>query len=313
MKNTAQVGIDVSKRFFDVHVLEDNLDRHFDANAKQIKACVQWLAERKPKLIVLEATGGYEMDLLSALQAAQLPVAVVNPRRIRDFARATGRTAKTDKLDARIIALYGATLEPATKKPLEAHMQALKDLVARKQQLTEIRTAEKNRQEHVRDKSVARSITTVIKTLEREIERVDQQIQDHIDQAPPLRHKAVLLKSAPGIGATTAFMLVVEVLELGSANKRQIAALLGVAPMNRDSGTFRGKRMTGGGRGSVRARLFMPTLVAIRHNPVIRRFYQRLLEQGKAKMTAVVAAMRKLLVILNTMVKNNQSWQANLT
>ena len=313
MKNIAHVGIDVSKRFFDVHILEDKVDRRFTTERKQIAGCVRMLAERKPKLVVMEATGGYELDLLSALQEAGLSVAVVNPRRIREFARASGKIAKTDKLDAQIIALYGAKLQPTAKEPLQAYMMALKALTARRQQLIEMHKAENNRWEHARDKAVARSIGTVIKTIMREIKKVEKEIQDHIDQSPSLKHKMDLLRSVPGIGETTASMLVVEVPELGRANKRQIAALLGVAPMNRDSGAFRGKRMTGGGRSAVRARLFMPTLVAVRYNPVIRKFYQRLLEQGKSKMTAVIAAMRKLLVILNTMVKNNQCWQANLT
>lgn len=313
MKNETHAGIDVAKRFFDVHVLETQEQRHFEMSESQIEACVAFLSARKPTRIVLEATGGYELDLLGALQAAGLSVAMVNPRRIRDFARAAGKIAKTDRLDARIIALYGATLEPAATRCLEGHTQVLKALVARRKQLLEMRTAESNRREHARDKAIGRSIAAVIKTIDREIEKVEKQIQDHIDQTPEMKHKAELLKSVPGIGETTASMLVVELPELGQATKREIAALVGVAPMNRDSGAFRGKRMTGGGRRDVRARLFMPTLVAIRHNPVIRRFYQRLVEQGKAKMTAVVAAMRKLVVILNTMVKNNQPWQADLS
>jgi transposase len=306
MKNC--VGIDISKRFFDVHILKDNKDLHFDYTDEQIKKFKKILTQIKPELIVMEATGGYERKLASQLQADGLAVAVVNPRRIRDFAKATGQMAKTDKIDAGIIALFGATLEPPQKDVIGANALKMKALVSRRNQLIEMRTAENNRREHADDKVIARSIKAVIKAIEKEIEKVDKQINDHIDQMPELKRNTELLKSVPGIGDTTASMLVVELPELGKANKKQIAALVGVAPMNRDSGLFKGKRMTGGGRRNVRARLFMPTLVAIRHNPVIRKFYLSLVEQGKAKMTAVVAAMRKLLVILNTMVKNNQKW-----
>ena len=306
MKNC--VGIDISKKSFDVHILNGNRDLHFDYTDEQIKEFQKILTQIKPELIVMEATGGYERKLASQLGAGGLPVSIVNPRRIRDFAKATGRMAKTDKIDAGIIALFGAMLEPPQKNVIDANALKMRALVSRRDQLVGIRTAENNRMEHADDKVIARSIKAVIKAIEKEIEKVEKQIGDHIDQMPELERNTELLKSVPGIGDTTASMLVVELPELGKANKKQIAALVGVAPMNRDSGMFQGKRMTGGGRRNIRARLFMPTLVAIRHNPVIRKFYLNLVDQGKAKMTAVIAAMRKLLVILNTMVKNNQKW-----
>ena len=310
MKNC--VGIDVAKRFFDVHILNDNKNLHFEYDDEQIKKFIKILKQIKPELVVMEATGGYERKLASQLQAAGFSVAVVNPRRIRDFAKATGKMAKTDKIDAEIIALFGAMLQPPKKDIVDANTLKMKALVARRNQLIGMRTAENNRMEHADDKIIARSIKTVIKAIEKEIEKVDKQISDHIDQMPELKKNAELLKTVPGIGDVTASMLVVELPELGKANKKQIAALVGVAPMNRDSGLFQGKRMTGGGRRNIRARLFMPTLVAIKHNPVIRKFYLKLLDQGKAKMTAVVAAMRKLLVIMNTMIKNNQKWCPNV-
>jgi transposase len=310
MKNC--VGIDISKKSFDVHILNGNKDLHFEYTDEQIKEFQKILTQIKPELIVMEATGGYERKLASQLQAGGLPVSIVNPRRIRDFAKATGRMAKTDKIDAGIIALFGAMLEPPQKDVIDANALKMKALVSRRDQLIGIRTAENNRMEHADDKVIARSIKAVIKAIEKEIEKVEKQIGDHIDQMPELKRNTELLKSVPGIGDTTASMLVVELPELGKANRKQIAALVGVAPMNRDSGMFQGKRMTGGGRRNVRARLFMPTLVAIRHNPVIRKFYLNLIDQGKAKMTAVVAAMRKLLVILNTMVKNNQKWSPKI-
>ncbi|MBW2623654.1 MAG: transposase [Deltaproteobacteria bacterium] len=249
-------------------------------------------------LVVLESTGGYEIPLASELQAAGLPVTIVNPRRIRDFAKAQGQMAKTDKLDARNIAYFGATLQPPPRKVIDDSQRILKALAARRAQLIKMRTAETNRMEHAFGK---------------EVERVDQPIKDHIDQQPELKQKVALLKSVPGIGDITARMLVVELPELGQINKKEIAALVGVAPMNRDSGMFKGKRMTGGGRRQVRTRLFMPTLAAIQHNPVIRRYYLKLLEKGQSKMTTVVAAMRKLIVILNTIMKKDQMWKTDLS
>jgi len=237
----------------------------------------------------------------------------VNPRRIRDFAKAMGQIAKTDKIDALIIARYGATLETPRQKQIDGNARQLKALQARRQQLIEMRTAENNRCEHVFDKIVDRSLKAMIKMIDKEIKKVDEQISESIDQIPELKQKAEVLRSTPGIGETTSAMLVTELPELGVCNRKQIAALVGVAPMNRDSGVFRGKRMTGGGRRSVRARLFMPVLVAIKHNLVMKRFYERLLESGKNKMTAIIATMRKLLVILNTMIKNNQVWNPKIT
>lgn len=312
MVEMKHVGIDVSKLFFDLHILEDNKDMHFEYSPQQVKKCVGYLTKLSVGLVVLESTGGYEIPLASELQAAGLPVTIVNPRRIRDFAKAQGQMAKTDKLDARNIAYFGAMLQPPPRKVIDDSQRILKALAARRDQLIKMRIAEINRREHVFGKEVARSLKAILRALEKEVERVDQQIKDHIDQQPELKQKVALLKSVPGIGDITARMLVVELPELGLINKKEIAALVGVAPMNRDSGMFKGKRMTGGGRRQVRTKMYMPTLVAIQHNPVIRQFYLKLLEKGKSKMTAVVAAMRKLIVILNTIIKKNQMWKANL-
>jgi len=310
---TICAGIDVAKSFFDVNIYGQNKILHFDYVQEQIEKCVEQLEDANVGLIAMEATGGYELELAIALQTAGLAVSIINPRMIRDFARSQGQLAKTDKLDAKAIASYAAILEPPKTTTIDAHTCKLRALVARRNQLIGMRTAENNRKEHLNDKAVAKSIEIVIKTLEKEIDKVNKKIDDHIDSMPELKRKAKILESAPGIGPATSSMLVSELPEIGNCNKRQIAALVGTAPMNRDSGTFRGKRMTGGGRKHVRARLFMPTLVAIRHNPQIRKFYQRLLDQGKRKMVAIVAAMRKMLIILNTMVKNNQMWNENLT
>jgi transposase len=310
---TVCAGIDVAKKFFDVNINGQNKVLHFDYVDEQIERCIEQLKDANVGLIVMEATGGYELELAIALQTAGLAISIINPRMIRDFARSQGLLAKTDKLDAKAIALYAAILEPPKMAMIDAHTCKLRALVARRNQLIGMRTAENNRKEHLNDKAVAGSIGAVIKTLEREIDKVNKKINDHIDSMPELKRKAEILESTPGIGPATSSMIVSEVPEIGNCNKRQIAALIGTAPMNRDSGTFRGKRMTGGGRKHVRARLFMPTLVAIRHNPQLRKFYQRLLAKGKRKMVAIVAAMRKMLIILNTMIKNNQMWNENLT
>lgn len=307
------IGIDVAKPFFDLYVLASGRDRRFPNEMQGIHACLKLCQDVQPELIVMEATGGYESLLAGTLQAQGWPVAVVNPRRIRDFARATGQMAKTDKLDARIIAQYGATLEPVPAKQIDNNCRRLKALVTRRQQLVDMHTAESNRTEHAFDKEIKHSIAAIVRMIEKQIEKIDQQIKDHIDKQPQLRQKAEYLKSIPGIGDITAHLLVTELPELGCFNRRQIAALVGVAPINRDSGMFRGKRMTGGGRRHIRSRLFMPTLVAVCHNPILKRYYQRLIEkEGKCKMVAIIASMRKLLCIMNTMLKNNQYWQSNL-
>ena len=304
------VGIDISKYFFDLHLLEKGKNLHYEYTQEGVKECLTLLQEEEAKveLVVLEATGGYEIPLAMALQQAGLPIARVNPRRIRDFARAGGILAKTDRIDARNIAEYGAKMQPAVSEEIDQNSLKLRHLVARRQQLMGMRVAENNRREHAFDDQVAASIAEVIGMLEQQIAQVDEQIAEHIAQQPQLQEKVNLLKSTPGIGQTTASMLVAELPELGQANKKEIAALVGVAPMNRDSGAWQGKRMTGGGRRQVRAQLFMPTLVAIRWNPEIRNFYDHLVSQGKEKMTAVVAAMHKLLIMLNTMLKNNECW-----
>jgi transposase len=306
------VGIDVAKAHVDLYDSSTRQHVRLANDRSGIKKCVKQLSSLSPQLIVLENTGGYELDLAVALDEASLPVAVVNPRQVRDFGRAVGRLAKTDQIDALLLARYAATIKPP-RRPLgdRGHRQ-MKALVARRQQLVKMHTAETNRCEHGHDKSIARSINAIVRTIERERAKIEQQLAELIDQQPELTQKRKALLSVPGIGPTTATMLLTEVPELGQLNRRQIAALIGVAPINRDSGSFRGKRMTGGGRKAVRTRLYMPTVVACHHNPVLIRFYQRLLQKGKPKMTALVAAMRKLLTIINTMVAKGENWKPNL-
>ncbi len=311
MENT--IGIDVSKAVLDVHVRKGEKDLRFENSAEGIDKCLRMCLEVKPELIVMEATGGYEYLAAATLSGEGLAVAVVNPRKTRSFAKALGITAKTDRIEAKAIAEYAARCEPMAQDAIDENSRILRALTARRQQLLGMRTAEKNRKEHAVGKAVQRSVETMIRTIDREIDKVDKQIRDRIDGMPELKEKAKILSSAGGVGQTTAAMLVSELPELGTLNRRQIAALVGVAPINRDSGTLRGKRMTGGGRRDVRNRLFMPTLVAIRYNPVIREYYNRLVEkEGKSTMVAVIASMRKLLCILNAMLKKNEKWQPRI-
>ena len=307
------VGIDVSKSFFDVCFGVDGKVEHFDYTKTEVRKCAGKISKYKPALVVLEATGGYEIKLADELQSQGLAVAIVNPKRIRDFAKAVGQLAKTDKIDAQIIAKYASALKPHANVKIASNARKIKALIARRSQLVAMRTAENNRLEHDFCKEVAKSITQVIAFIEKQLDKVEAEIKKLIDHDPEMKDKAELLKTMPGIGDATASMIISELPELGKINRRQIASLVGVAPINRDSGTFRGKRMTGGGRRFVRTKLFMATLVAIQHNAVIRKYYQRLLGNGKTKMTAVIACMRKMLVILNSMVEKNEPWNPKFT
>lgn len=303
------VGIDVAKAHVDLFDTETKKHVRFENHSEGISRCRDYLVSLDPQLIVMESTGGYETSLAVALQAARLAVAVINPRRARDFGRAVGRLAKTDRIDAMILADYAANVNPPISSIRDRKSRLMKALVARRHQLLQMRTADYNRREHSHDKAITRSIEAVIKTFDRELAKIEHKLRTLISASPELHQRVQALISVPGIAETTATMLVTEVPELGQLNRRQIAALIGVAPVNRDSGSFRGKRMTGGGRRNVRARLFMPTLVACHHNPVMKAFYQRLLEKGKSKMTALVAVMRKLLTILNTMLAKGEYWK----
>lgn len=306
------VGIDISKHHFDLHLLPEDKAAHYANDAEGIQPCLQYLAQVRPERIVLEATGGYEWALTLELQTAQLPVIVVNPRRVRDYARSQGRLAKTDQIDARVLAEFAQSPRVQVRElpTVEAHQRMA--LLTRKRQLVEMHVAESNRQEHASERLVVQSLRQSLRGLEKQIARIDQKIAALIAADPQLQRKAQILDSTPGIATATAAVLVTELPELGRVNRQEIAALVGLAPMNRDSGQFRGKRTTGGGRVQVRTALYMPMLTVIRCNPVLRRFYQRLLDHGKAKMTALVAAMRKLLTILNVMIKKDQLWNPQI-
>ena len=303
------VGIDVAKNHLDVHLSSTGESFRIANNDQDRQALMARLLACQAGQIILESTGGYEAALVGELHTAGFPVSVVNPRQVRDFARATGRLAKTDRIDAEILARFGEALKPSVRPVSDDITRQIKALVLRRRQLIAMRQAEANHAEHVTDRQILRCIARVRKTIEKELAWVDEQLQRVIEDSPLWRQKAQLLTSSVGISHTTAAALLANLPELGTLNRRQAAALVGLAPINRDSGTLRGKRMTGGGRQAVRIALFMPTLVAIRHNPTIRNFYKRLVANGKPKMTAVVACMRKLVITLNAMLRDNQPWR----
>lgn len=316
METPRFVGIDVAKGELVVATLPEEVGWTIENDEKGIRTLVERLKRETPALIVLEATGGYELAVVSALAAVALPVVVVNPRQVRDFARGTGELAKTDRIDARILALFGERVRPEVRILAGEDQQALDALLTRRRQLIEMLSAERNRLLQVfgrGTKLVKKSLKAHITYLERELRVTDTELAEMIRESPIWRERDDLLQSVPGVGRVVSLTLLAELPELGRLNRKEIAKLVGVAPLARDSGTMRGKRMVYGGRASVRAALYMGALVATKYNPVIRALYQRLLTAGKAKKVALVACMRKLLTILNAMAKNNERWRANTT
>ena len=308
METTRYVGIDVSAATLDVAVHEGPVTQgHNDAQG--IAAVVKALQATPPTLVVLEATGAYHRDVTSALVAAGIPVAVVNPRQVRDFARSTGQLAKTDRLDAAMLARFAAVVRPPPRPiPSEATLE-LAALVERRRQLVEMLTAEKNRLRVAR-KPIRPNLKQVIRTLEKALGNADEEIERWIRQSPAWRAQDELLQSVPGVGPQTARMLIAALPELGRLTRREVAALVGVAPLACDSGTFRGQRRCWGGRSHIRAVLYMAALTSARFNPVLRRFYRRLRAAGKPPKLALTACMRRLITILNAMVKTQQPWRA---
>lgn len=303
------LGIDVSKETLDVACLEGS-PRAF-ALANSPEGFRQLLAQLPPAdqaRVVIEATGGYERPLAAALLAGGYRVAVVNPRQVRDFAKALGILAKTDRIDAALLARFGQQVQPRSLAENPALQAELAELVARRRQLIDLRTMESNRLETTTARLAKKSIRTVLAMLEKQIAQLDAEIARLIDSDDDWRAKAQLLASTPGIGPVTSATLLAELPELGKLNRQQIASLAGVAPFNDDSGKRRGKRVVIGGRASVRCVLYMATLAAKRCNPKLRAFAQRLQAAGKQPKVIITACMRKLLVILNTMLKENASW-----
>jgi transposase len=304
------IGIDVAKDELVVGVLPATtwIVANDERGIRELRAK---LAPLGPTVIVLEATGGYELAVVAALVESQLPVVVVNPRQVRDFAKATGELAKTDALDALVLARFGERVRPAIRPLADDAQQALDALVTRRRQLLEMLQAEKNRagQVFAKDaKLVRRSLTLHIRYLEKELGESDAALAQAIQASPVWREQEQLLRSVPGVGRVVATTLLAELPELGRLTRKEIAKLVGLAPMARDSGTFRGRRFIRGGRPGVRAALYMGTLVATRCNPTIRAFYTQLVHRGKPKKLALIACMRKLLVTLNAMVARHVHW-----
>lgn len=303
------IGIDISKKQLDVSERPSKQRRQYSRDESGIKQLVKELGERRPMLIVLEATGGLEISVVSALLEAKLPVAVVNPRQVRDFAKATGRFAKTDSLDADVLAHFGEALKPTPRELPSEQQRQLDGLVGRRRQLVEMLVAERNRLALAQAKTQA-SVERHIAWLESELGDIEKELHALIQESPVWRERDELLQGVPGIGIVTATSLLALLPELGQLSHKQIAALVGVAPFNADSGQHNGKRMIWGGRVEVRSILYMATLSATRFNPSIRTFYQRLVDAGKPKKVALTAAMRKLLTILNAILRHKQPWQS---
>ena len=305
------VGIDVSKKWLDIVVIPSGETWRTENTGEAIGELIKKLEQLEGKIerIIVEATGGYESWLVSRLYDAGMPVARVNPGRVREFARSVGQLAKTDKLDAKILARFGEAVKPPLTRPLSPDEQALDALLERRTQLLNIQSAEKNRLE-LAPVAIRSSVQEHLNWLKKEIKKLDQEIEQFIDHHPDFKKKDALLQSVPGIGIITSSKLIADVPELGQCDRKEIAALVGIAPFNRDSGFKSGKRSIKGGRSDVRRILYMATLCATRHNPVIKAFYQRLRNAGKKKKVALVACMRKLLTILNAIVRDQIAWQS---
>jgi len=305
---TNVVGIDIAKADFVVACRPDGISWSATNDPEGIAATVTRLRALAPTLIVLEATGGYETALVAAVAAAALPVVVANPRQVRDFAKAIGQLATTDRLDAQRLALFAERVHPTPRPFPDAVLQQLDALLTRRRQLLDMLTAERNRLEHAAT-PIRREITHHIRWLERRIGATDRDLDDTLQKSPVWLAKEHLLRTVPGIGPVVSRTRLADLPELGQLNRKQIAALVGVVPLARDSGTFRDQRRVWGGRGPVRAVLYMGALVAVRRNPVMRTFYCRLVAAGKPKKVALVACMRKLLTILNAMTRTHTTWQ----
>ncbi|MGB9301684.1 MAG: IS110 family transposase [Anaerolineae bacterium] len=302
------IGIDVAKDWLDVAQRPGGEAWRVSSDETGIATLVKRLKGLGPALVLLEATGGLEIPAVAALAAAGLPAVVVNPRQVREFARATGRLAKTDAIDAQVLAQFGEAVQPEVRPLPDTATRELAGLVARRRQLIEMLTAEKNRL-RVATRKVRHNIEAHIRWLERELLDLDGGLGEVIRSSPVWREQDNLLRSVPGVGPVLSSVLLADLPELGKLSRKEIAALVGVAPLNRDSGQFRGRRQVWGGRSQVRATLYMAALVASRYNPVIRAFYQRLQAAGKPKKVALTACMRKLLIVLNAVVRDHAPWQ----
>jgi len=303
------LGIDVSKKTLDIAVHETGETWSCHNDSSEVAVLAAKLKQLKATSIVLEATGGWETVVTATLSTADLPVIVVNPRQVRDFAKATGQLAKTDRIDCRVLAHFAAAIDPPVRPVKSAENQHLEALLARRRQIVEMLVAEKNRLGNNHDPAVVKDLNAHIVWLERRLKSSDDELQRVLKASPAWRERDDLLRSVPGVGPVLSLTLLAQLPELGHLNRREIAKLVGVAPFNRDSGQWRGSRHIWGGRAAVRSPLFMATLCAIRINPTIKYFYRRLIAAGKPPKVAITACMRKLLTILNLMVKTQTSWR----
>ena len=306
-RKSTYVGIDLAKTSIDVAVRPEGGASRMPHDEADIEELVSRLETLKPAIVLLEATGGLELTLVAALAAAKLPVVVVNPRQVRDFAKATGKLAKTDALDAQVLAHFAEAVRPPVRPLRDADSQELNSLTTRRNQIMTMLVAEKNRLDRASG-SVRLRVQAHIGWLEQELKDLDDALRRMLRRSPVWREQDDLLRSVPGVGEQLSLSLLSYVPELGTLDRKKIAALVGVAPLNRESGAMRGKRSIWGGRARVRAALYMGALVASRHNPVVRDFYQRLLAVGKPKKVALTACMRKLLARLNSVLKSRQPW-----
>lgn len=304
------IGIDVSKDRLDVHVCPSGEAFAVGRSGEGLDELVARLGPLAPALVAIEATGGFETVVAAALAAAGLPLVVVNPAQVRHYAQALGRRAKTDTIDAAVIARFAEAVRPEPRPLADAQTALLSEFVTRRRQIVAMLVAERHRERRVSDRRLARSLARLIKALERELEILDQAIDEQVRACPAWRVREDLLVSVPGVGPVTARTLLAEMPELGGLHRRAIASLAGLAPYTRQSGQWRGKSLIGAGRPSVRAVLFTAAMSASRHNPVLRAFYLRLLQAGKPKMVSLIAIARKLLTILNAIARDNKPWQS---
>jgi transposase len=303
------VGIDVSKDRLDVHVWPQDEAFCVERNGKGLAVLVERLKAFAPSLVAVEATGGFESTTAAAVAGAGLPLAVVNPAQVRHYAQALGKRAKTDPIDALVIARFAADVRPEPRSLPDEMTQLLADLVARRRQIVEMLQAERQREKRVTVKRLKKSIERLIKALEKELAELDGDIDNTVRSSSAWREKEDLLASVPGVGSITARTLIAELPELGTLDRKQIASLAGLAPYTRQSGKWKGKSMIGGGRGTVRTALFMAGMVAGRFNPILKAFHDRLIAAGKPKMVATIAVARKLLTILNAILRDKTPWQ----
>ena len=310
--NNIFVGIDIAKDKLDVAFSHNNQVLEYKNNKEGVKKLLKHFKEIQPTLICFEATGTYWRLLMYELQRAPQPCSMLNPRQIRDHAKAQGRLAKNDKIDARIIMDFAKKNQPRETDFITDLQYEIRDLTACRRHHTKTQSQIKCRLSSAPSKVVQQSHKRLLTSLEKEIDKIDQRLRKLIKEKAEMQELLQLLESAPSIGFTTAATLIAELPELGKLNRQKIALLVGLAPINRDSGKYRGKRTTGGGRTSIRYALYMPTLNAIRNNPKIRKFYQNLLKKGKPKMLAIIASMRKFLTILNAMVKEQKHWDTTM-